>query len=129
MTTTQTLINAAIKNSIGKVSLTADHADEVYDTLKPFLVPGTRCSFIHQGFALWLDEDVSGEQFLCARPTPLICNNSSLTNAQVISLVKEHDDFFNSAGLTASGETPYKLIDGKLVQTGSTHNAEIVVFH
>lgn len=59
----------------------------------------------------------------------IICNNSSLPNDQVISLVKEHDDFFNAAGLTACGDTPYKLIDGKLVQTGSTHNAEIVVFH
>jgi len=67
-----TLIDAAIMSPIGKVSLTADHADEVYDKLHPFLVPGTGCSFIYQGLSLWLDEDVSGEQFLYARELPIL---------------------------------------------------------
>ena len=72
MTTTQTLVDAAIISPIGKVSLTADHADEVYDTLKPYMVKGTGCMFVYQGFSLWMDEDANGEQFLYARELPIL---------------------------------------------------------
>ena len=72
MTTTQTLIDAAITSPISKVSLTADHADEVYDFLKPYLVRGAGCLFNKEGFQFWLDEDVSGEQFLYARELPIL---------------------------------------------------------
>lgn len=59
----------------------------------------------------------------------LIRNTTKLSNAEVMILVKELDQFFVASGLIALGETPYKLIDDKIVQTGSVHNAEIVVKH
>ena len=59
----------------------------------------------------------------------LIRNTTELSNAEVLKLVKELDQFFVAAGLIALGETPYKLIEGKIVQTGSVHSAEIVVKH